>query len=495
MPSERRISDRRRRVVYTSQHADSIDTSAAGRRARAKLREARQPSKAYGSRVHRRLRGRWFSLVPVKRHTLVICASIISAISLALTYAHYASVTWPSLVYRPEIARPLRLDQPDSFGRWATCFLLAACSGAALLIYQLRRYRNDDFRGQYRIWRIVVFTMLLASINSLVSYVDWSGSLLDLVFGRRVAFSGYDWLRIVLGLAGVVLAIRVIAEVYRSRWALAFTLVAVGFLALPEASKWQLIEIDNIQRWSLVTAAPLLGHTALFLGLSGYLRFLYREVRGIEDDESLGERWNKFRERKRRDREAEREEREYEAQRGRTQKRSRKDKVAVESEPEEEYEVEAESESDDSDERTKEPRKRQKRRWFGMRSRPPRQQAPESQQPEDESDDESLEEVAEEEMVEEEAVDEEATATPKKKRRFGLSWRKKKSQADSSEEVEDEPVADAEPQEEETEPEQHSESGEQSDDYIDPDEIDWSSLSKSERRRLRKKLKRQGRAA
>ena len=489
MPAERRPNDRRRRVVYTSQYADPIDSSAAGRREREKLREARQPTKAYGARVHRRLRGRWFSLVPVKRKTLCLGALVISSCVILLAYAHYAAVTWPSIIYRPEIARPLRVDQPDSFGRWVMCVMLAASSGASLLIYQLRRYRNDDFRGQYRLWRIVIFVMLAASVNSLVSVVDWSGSLLDLAFGQRVAFSGYDWLRIVLGLGGAVLALRMAAEVHRSRWAFAGVVIGFAFLALPEASKWQLFEVDNIQRWALVTSAPLLGYTTLFLGLVGYLRFLYREVRGIQDEETIANKWNNFRAGlSRSERESEdRLEKEPETSAKPKSKRKRRSKPA---DPGKEPQEEAAEESTGNEEAV--PKQRKKRRWLGLRRA--RDEASIA--------DEVSHELVDEELEEQEPAVESQNATdleqdaPKRKKRFGLSWRKKKKpvadeDAERVEEAEQEPEFDEELEPEPEEPQQ----AQRPDDYIDPDEIDWDSLSKSERRRLRKKIKRQNRAA
>ena len=80
--------------------------------------------------------------MPVRRRTLITVSCVLASCTLLLAAAHYASVAWPAIAYRPEIARPLRLDRPDSFGRWFTVALLAACSGTSLLIYQLRRYRN-----------------------------------------------------------------------------------------------------------------------------------------------------------------------------------------------------------------------------------------------------------------------------------------------------------------------------------------------------------------
>lgn len=512
MPQDRRTTDRRRRILYSSQTADTAKPTAASRRAKEKLREARQPTKVYGRRVHRRIRGRWFSLVPVKRRTLWIFASAIAACALLLSYAHFAAVTWPSLVYKPEISRPLRLDRPDSFGRWFISAVLAASAGASLLIYQLRRHRNDDYRGHYRLWRLVMLVLLLTSVNSLVMVVDWGGSLLDLAFGRRVAFSGYDWLRIALGVGGVVLALRLVVEVRRSRWALTALVCACFFLALPEATKWKLFAIEDINRWALVTSAPLLGYTSLFLALTGYLRLLYREVLGIADEETLGQKWNKMTAAwsSRSETDAE------EKPRAKTSRRSRQQTVAVddepqyaEDEPEEEYEAEQEVYAQDEEEtpEVEQPAvssddiqtPRKKRRWLGLRAAKPDadEESDESPKPKKkrrfglrlapvESN------VDEPEAVEEEATDESEDAQPKKKGRFGISWRKKKRKVVAEDTQEETESYASEPDEQE----QHEVVEETpNEDHVDEDEIDWNSMSKSERRRLRKKLKRQGRAA
>ncbi|QDT09126.1 hypothetical protein [Planctomycetes bacterium K23_9] len=516
MPPERRTTTgRRRRVLYSAQNASSSRPTAASRRAKEKLREARQPVKAYGAKVQRRLRGRWFSLVPVSRSSLAIASSCIALTALLLTFAHYAAVTWPSLVYQPDIARPLRLDRADSFGRWFTCAILAASSGASLLIYQLRRHRNDDYAGHYRLWRIVIVVLLLASINTLVSAVSWCGSLLDALVGKRVAFSGYDWLRIFLGVGGVVLAIRMIAELRRSRWALAFIAIACGLLALPEATKWQLLEIETINRWVLVTAAPLLGYTALFLAVGGYLRMLYRDVRGIVETETFTQRMGNLRRRM------------FAGETAADPWQSDRDVDADAGEPADDSDETDESEVN-ADNDVKPLRK--KRRWFGLRAA--REDAARTDEETDEEepaeatepaprsrkkkrrfglrlDPTELNESEDDDSVQEdseESVDtnqEDEQAAPKK-RRFGLSWRKKKKPVDATDAAEDEQSDDQQQDEEFAESSPLSSAARQSggqdaaasqDDYIDEDEIDWDSLSKSERRRLRKKIKRQGRAA
>ena len=517
MPTNQSTSERRRRVLYSSRN-DAAPSTAASRRAKEKLREARQPTKAYGAKVQRRLRGRWFSIVPVKSRTLCTWTAIITSVSLLFAYAHYASVTWPSLAYAPEIARPLRLDRPDSFGRWFICMLLVGSSGVSLLIYQLRRYRNDDFRGQYRLWRLVIFVLLLTSVNSLVSFVDWAGGLLDWMFGRRVAFSGYDWLRIVLGLAGVVLALRMVAEVRRSRWALACLLLACGFLALPEATKWQLVDVETIQRWAIITAAPLLGYTALFLGLTGYLRMLYREVRGIQDEAPLLQRWQNYRAGRFAQKDDEQEE--ASVREPRKKRRRRAAPEPEEYEPEDDYQADSDHQEVAAEEETSDDAvpARRKRRWFGLRAAKSEraEQSPNQSDYEDESvaaepvaaeppprkkkrrfglrldPTESTEDTGEEIETDDAVSDEE---TPKRKRGFGLSWRKKKPKPKVAELEEAEDNHDESYDDNHQQPIAQETRDNHGDDELDPDNIDWDSLSKSERRRLRKKLKRQGRAA
>ena len=222
---------------------------------------------------------------------------LLAAIALLLCGAHYASVAWPIIAYRPEIARPLRLDRADSFGRWFMVALLTGSAGASLLIYQLRRYRIDDYQGHYRLWRLVLAVLIIASVNSLVSIIDWSGALLDASFGKRVALTGADWVRLVVSFGGAVLALRLVAEVRRSRLALSMMILASLMLAFPEAAKWKFVEVESLGKWAAVTSAPMLACTFLFISLGGYLRMLFREVQQIDENDSLKERFQQMRSR------------------------------------------------------------------------------------------------------------------------------------------------------------------------------------------------------
>lgn len=505
MSQERRTIDRRRRVLYSAQ-AETGPSTAASRREQARLREARSPTTTYGSRVHRGLRGRWFGLVPVRRRTMLVATGTVAAIALVLCAFHYMAVAWPSIANQSAIARPLRLDRPDSFGRWFAGILMMGSAGASFLIYQLRRHKRDDFRGHYRLWWLVLIVMILASLNSVVSLIDWSGALLDAAIGKRVALAGSDWIRIVVSLGGAVLALRLIAELHRSRAALIAMLAAASFLAIPEAAKWNVLEVETIGRWALVTSAPLLAFTSLFLAFGIYLRMLYREVRRFDESDRLKDRLQQMRLRvfqrsgvdDRSEEKAESRQRWWQ----RKEKEVRDDEVEQEEkflEEEEQPEPVAQrvkSRAAESDQKS-EPKPR--RRWFGLRAAKVESDTDDREKTLKRSVDQppaskkkrrfsmrlKPSATTEADSKADEQPDFKDADEPKPKRKFGLGGFRRQR---------DEEVAVNGPTAEQ-DAASHQTANVSTDDYIDPDEIDWNGLSKAERRRLRKQLKRQNRAA
>lgn len=276
---------RRRRVLAYQSSREGDDGTSLDRRTVEKLRQARRPAAIYGASVRRRLRGRWFSLVPVRRRAIAGAALAVLGTAALLCMAHWLAITWQPLAYREPLARPLRLDRPDSFGTWARATYLAVAAGASLLIYQLRRYRNDDYRGSYRIWPPVIILITIASVDCICGLVPWCGELVDLMLGKRIAMSGSDWIRIVLTVGGAALALRLIAEVRHSKLSLAMMLLSIACFAIPLAARWGVLLTDTPLKWWLITSAPLMAAATLCVSCGAYLRKLFREVRRLDQDD------------------------------------------------------------------------------------------------------------------------------------------------------------------------------------------------------------------
>ncbi|MEO1524078.1 MAG: hypothetical protein AAFX06_01520 [Planctomycetota bacterium] len=526
MPPLRRSNDRRRRVLYQTHTAPDPSQSPRRRNAES-LRAARQPAKVFGSRVRQPLRGRWFSLVPVSTFSLTMVVATLVTVPLVLTALHYLAITWPTLAYREALARPFRIDFRDSFASWWLSAVLLLSTATSLLIYQLRRHRSDDYRGHYRLWRLTMCVMFVIGISSTVGLLSWFGALVDLVVGDRAALSGERWLRILVDVAGIILTMRLVAEVYRCRAALVPLLAGAALIGYAEAAVWNLVAIDNAFKSTLVIAAPLLGFSAFLIASTSYLRLLYRQARNIDDAAPLRQRIRDWATQTfARDDEpiAELEEVEFarpnavavirEDETAPTRRRSRTTrakpsvakqepsaKTETQTQPKPTKATSPQPQAEQADEETP----KTKRGWFGRRK---------PQVTEDQGD-------AEPEVP---ASAEAEPDKPKKRGLFSMRLRPKEApEEESVTEGETEPTAkpkrglggflrrkDAAPVQE-TEADASPDSGSanrtatrtaesatsaaSANEELDPDDIDWDSMSKSERRRLRKKLRRGGHAA
>ena len=277
----RRQVDRRRRVLA---HANwEMDLSVAGRRRTEQMRQARRPSAGYAQRVRRRLRARWYSVVPVSRRSMAGLAVALSTATVGLIVAHWLSVSWTPLVSRPALAAPLRIDASESFGRLFMVAGLVATSAAAFLVYQLRRYRLDDYRGRYRVWRMVVVVAAVAAVHVHVDLAAWLGACVEIVFGQRIGLSGSDWIRMAGGIGLIVVAMHYIVETRCSRWAWGCAAAASMAIAASESVHWNLWKIETPNAWVLWSSLPLVAVLGSMLSVVGFLRHAFREVRGIED--------------------------------------------------------------------------------------------------------------------------------------------------------------------------------------------------------------------
>lgn len=282
MSQFRRQDDRRRRVLMTAASTTAARTSGVSRNRLESMREARRPTLAYGTRVREGLRARWFSLVPVERAALAKLLATLAVIAAALVVMNDATVRFASIQQRLALVGVFQINQSGSLGRYWIGVMYLALAGAAWMVYQLRRFRNDDFRGNYRLWQWIVGASLVASIATSVPLLAMLGAIVELLMGRRIALSGHDWIGLFLVVGGAVLALRSISEMWRYRTSLTLLIGGWVCVAVPVAAQWNIVAIDTNLRWSVVTAAPLLAVTLWFAATASYLRSLYREVRGIE---------------------------------------------------------------------------------------------------------------------------------------------------------------------------------------------------------------------
>ena len=274
-----RRSQRRRRVIYSTTATGNLPTP----RQTQRLREARKPVAVYGRRVQRRLDARWFSVVPVRRLSMVRFAAAWLIVAAVLTAGHAATQIWPWLSVRPEIARILRIDRVDSLAGYFVTATWTLTGLMALLVYQLRRYRLDDYRGQYRLWRSVLVASVLLSINNVVGGLDLAGAVLQAAVGIRIGLTPQDWVRLIATMMLAVLMIRVLIDVRASRTSALCCVAMMVIAATVEAFRWQWWSIETIRVWIAITSTPVWTASMACIGVTAYLRLVYREVIEVND--------------------------------------------------------------------------------------------------------------------------------------------------------------------------------------------------------------------
>ncbi|MBB3208718.1 hypothetical protein FHS27_004550 [Rhodopirellula rubra] len=290
MLHSRRQDDRRRRVLMTSASVSAASPTSGSRSRMEQLREARRPTLAYGSRVRKCLRGRWFSLVPIQRTTVAKVFSVLSLIVLVLILLNDATARFVTFADRPSFVRVFRISEYGSIGRYFIGVMYLALAGAGWMVYQLRRFRNDDFGGNYRVWQWIVGLALLSSVAHVVPILGMLGGTIEWIMGKRIALSGKDWIGLFLIIGGAILAMRSVAEMRRYRASVSLLVVGWLWSAIPISVDWNILATTTNLRWTVVTSSHLLAVSFWFAATVTYLRSLYFEVRGIEPSAGLVQR-------------------------------------------------------------------------------------------------------------------------------------------------------------------------------------------------------------
>lgn len=515
MTTDRRafLAYRRRKIIAT-QHGE--DRSSDKSRPISHLRQARRPHAAYGSRVRRRLRMRWYGLVPVHLSTFLLVSGFVVLTTVLLVVGHLAANRWSRLAYAPELARPLQLNRSDCFGTWFALLLLLSAAGIAFLIYQLRRYRNDDFAGSYRIWRPTIVVICVASVDYAAGLSAWLGELLDVAIGTRKALSGGDWLQLIYLVSGMAFAVRMVKELWQSRFASVTLGISACLALLPISVHLRFLQAEHHLAKVLLAAAPLTATVGLWLALLTYLRVLYREVKQIEDNGlglrislpkfSLREWWSNGQVEPQ-----SKPERKESVVRSTRRKAASIAKLNV-SEPAATARVKAENRIADADRsgavqavepegsrRRRTPRLKLPRISLSLRKKRASQASPDDR----DAGPGTAQQTPVAKTARGKPVAATAQQTTPRKRRFGMSFaRLRAGNASSSETTpEDSAAMSKQPQPEvgnaaaANPNSNHSSQPTTSEAYIDPSTIDWGSLNKSERRRLKRQIERQNKAA
>lgn len=218
--------DRRRRALVEDAAAA---TDGGGLSSKAARRSATKEPVLYTERARVECHPRTSDFIPRRNWVLaLICLLGLLAIG-GLLGLHYA--IGQSELKGIATLRAFDVSARSSIAGWLCAILLLASSVLSVLIYSVRRFRLDDYRGRYRLWLWVATAWLVMSVEAVAGLSDAVQTLLPHWTAQLGPANGLAWWLGPWGLAMGALALRTVLEV-RLRRGVLFVFVLGGGLQI-----------------------------------------------------------------------------------------------------------------------------------------------------------------------------------------------------------------------------------------------------------------------
>lgn len=209
--------------------------------------------------------------------TVLVLAAFTVIVGLEAAYAKiFHAAGLPS-----EVTAALNVTARGSLAAWFSSVLLSLAAVNSLLVYWLRSHKLDDYRGRYRVWLWTALGLACVAVDastglhSVVGYLI-AGSF-ETLWLRNPEVNGVIFMALVCG----GLAVRLGFEIWPSRLARSWSLVAaIGYLAAI------LIHLDVLVVDSVILAAMaestaiLVANLAVTCAVAGFCRYVYLESQG-----------------------------------------------------------------------------------------------------------------------------------------------------------------------------------------------------------------------
>ena len=268
-----RDSRRRRMIIRDEVECDDALDRSSSSATEADNHDSEQPAYTAGARIENQ--PRLVDFIPTR--VVLVCGifmMLVAVISL-LNFAHFKIL--PFADSRGISAQALELSLDRGLLSWVASFLLLATAFFCFQVFQVRRYRADDFKGSYRVWIWLSIGFVLASIDAtarispivakLIS-ANWESGLLSV--DRNVWY-------LLVGIPAVSVATRLVLEIWKSRIAIGSISVATVAYVVANLVRLDVFSIDQQQHAVVEANSVIVAHSFVFFTIVCYARFVLVE--------------------------------------------------------------------------------------------------------------------------------------------------------------------------------------------------------------------------
>jgi hypothetical protein len=201
--------DRRRRVL--------AEETAAGTATVARTsRHGRDEAPRYASAAHPQRQRPITDLVPVRYRWHVLAWVLALAAIAGLQAGHYLT-HGTSAGLGPHALAALDVAAGGSLAGWFRSAVLALAAGVAMLVLVIRRHKQDDYRGSYRIWLWAAACWLLASAEASAGWTAAFAELMVRLTGWSGPMDGFVWRLAPAMLVMLPIAVRLLLDMRECR--------------------------------------------------------------------------------------------------------------------------------------------------------------------------------------------------------------------------------------------------------------------------------------
>ena len=183
------------------------------------------------------------------------------------------------------------LDGEGSLAVWFSSFLLLLASAAAALVYSVRRFRADDYKGDYRIWIWAALCWLVMSIDETSSLHEGFKEGMALFTGTRIMGDGSMWWIMAYFFILAPIGARLLIDMRESKMSVAsFFCVALCYVGAVLAQLGAFLPTESHVAIMIEEGLEMLGNLFLLTTMCLYLRHVVADAEGLLPQVSKAEK-------------------------------------------------------------------------------------------------------------------------------------------------------------------------------------------------------------
>lgn len=174
------------------------------------------------------------------------------------------------------------LDGEGSLAVWFSSATLALTALVALVVYSIRRHRQDDYHGRYRVWLWAAAVWMLMSIDEGGSLHEGFKELMAQLVGQRIFGDGSVYWIGAYGLLLGVVGVRLLLDMRECRLSTTALLAAGSCYAVAVVTQlgWILPE-SGARGVMLEEGCEMVGNLLLLTAMTLHARYVILEAEGV----------------------------------------------------------------------------------------------------------------------------------------------------------------------------------------------------------------------